>query len=505
MHWTEEDHPLWTWLLRACAAAIVVPLWSAGHLPFTDLPQHVSAIATLRHWWDPAWKSQQYFTLELGQTQYLLYYLAGAALAFPFGSAERANLVLLSAIAISYPYSLRSLLRALGVDTRLALFGCALFWSQALLIGFFNYVAAMPLTIWALALALRQAGTPSRRTLLTLAAAAVALFYLHLSAFIFLAPAAALVSIGVPRLAPLREWPRKLLWLAPVAVLSVLWLLNSPVVHPESVGWRQPMAVTWEPPATSLRNLTDALLDIWRGPEDEWCLLALLAAIALIAWPQRREPEEHPWRRGVVAVWLAWAAVLYLAFPVSIGWMWQLNERYALLFALLVPALLRPARGLRGALPLLLVAATAFFAAGTALANIRAFEREVGPFDDVLARAQPGRRLIGMIFEQNSRYAKFSAFLHFQAYYRARMGGVASFSFAELPQSPLRYRPENAPPPHPAGWEWHANAFRNDLDGYYYDYVLVGGLVDPFGHPQPGPHWRLLVREGRWALYEKQD
>src|SRR5439155_1578545 len=367
-------------------AATVVPLWSAAHLPFTALPQHVSAIATLRHWWDPAWKSQEYFTLELGQTQYLLYYLAGAALTFPFGTAERANLVLLSAIAVAYPFSLRSLLRALRADTRLALFGCTLFWSQALLIGFFNYVAAMPLTIWALALALRQTELPSRRT---------------------------------------------------------LW--------------------------------------------------ALLAAIALLAWPQRREPEEHPWRRGLVAVWLAWAAFLYLAFPVSIGWMWQLSERYALLFALLLPALLRPARGLRGALPLLLAVATGFFAAGTALANIRAFAREVGPFDEVLARAQPGRRLIGMIFEQNSRYAKFSAFLHFQAYYRARMGGVASFSFAELPQSPLRYRPENAPPPHPAGWEWHANAFRNDVDGYYYDYVLVGGLVDPFARPQPGPRWRLMA------------
>ena len=151
--------------MLACAAATAVPLWSAAHLPFTDLPQHVSAIATLRHWWDPAWKSQEYFTLELGQTQYLLYYLAGAALAFPFGTAERANLVLLSAIAVAYPFSLRSLLRALRADTRLALFGCTLFWSQALLIGFFNYVAAMPLTIWALALALRQTELPSRRTL----------------------------------------------------------------------------------------------------------------------------------------------------------------------------------------------------------------------------------------------------------------------------------------------------------------------------------------------------
>src|SRR5262249_12664504 len=155
---------------------------------------------------------------------------------------------------------------------------------------------------------------------------------------------------------------------------------------------------------------------------------------------------EHAWERGVVAIWAAWAALLYFAFPVSIGWMWQLNERYALVFALLLPPLLRPLPGLRGAVPLLLTALTALFAAGSALGNIRAFEREVGPFDEVLAQAQPGRRLIGMIFDQNSRYAKFSAFLHFQAYYRARMGGVASFSFAELPQSPLRYSPENEPP-----------------------------------------------------------
>lgn len=496
MHWTDENHPLWKWLLAACAAATVVPLWSAAHLPFTDLPQHVAAIGTLRHWWDPAWKSQEYFTLALGQTQYLLYYLVGAALAFPLGTAERANLVLLSLTAIAFPYSLRSLLRALKADTRLALFGCTLFWSQALLIGFFNYVSAMPLLLWGLALAVR------RRQLL-LAACAVALFYLHLSAFIFFAPAAALASVALPQVRPLREWPRALAWAAPVAALSILWLLASPVVHPQSVGWTQPMSVAFETPEATLHNLTDALLDIWRGPEDEWCLLALVGAAALLAWPQKREPDEQSWQRGIVAVWAAWAAALYFAFPVSIGWMWQLNERYALILALVLPLLLRPARGLRGAAPLMVAAATALFAASAAFANIRAFDAEVGPFDQVLAHAQPGRRLVGMIFEQNSRSAKFSAFLHFQAYYRARMGGVASFSFAELPQSPLRYRPESAPPPHPAGWEWHAGMVRNDYDGPYYDYVLVHGRVDPFARPQPGPRWQLLAREGSWSLYEK--
>ena len=29
--------------------------------------------------------------------------------------------------------------------------------------------------------------------------------------------------------------------------------------------------------AAALKNLPDALLDIWRGPQDEWCLFALLA------------------------------------------------------------------------------------------------------------------------------------------------------------------------------------------------------------------------------------
>jgi hypothetical protein len=108
-----------------------------------------------------------------------------------------------------------------------------------------------------------------------------------------------------------------------------------------------------------------------------------------------------------------------------------------------------------------------------------------------------------MIFEQNSRYAKFSAFLHYQAWYRARMGGVASFSFAELPQSPLRYRPENAPPPHPAGWEWHASLFRNDVDGVYYDYVLAHASFEPPQLRAPGPRWRTVAQRGTWALYEK--
>jgi hypothetical protein len=30
-------------------------------------------------------------------------------------------------------------------------------------------------------------------------------------------------------------------------------------------------------------------------------------------------------------------------------------------------------------------------------------------------------------------------------------------------------------------------------------------MVDPFARQSPGPSWRLVAREGRWALYEKQQ
>src|SRR5947209_2733890 len=243
--WTEPGHPLWDVLLAVAAAANVAVLWSGPYLPFTDLPQHAAAIATLRHYDDPAWKCREYFTLALGRSQYLLYYLLGALLAYPFATAERANLVLLSLAAVASPYSLRSLLRALRGDERLALFAVPFFWSQSLLIGFFNYVAALPLLLWALALAVREAEEPRPRRTALLAAASVALFYLHLSAFLLFAPAAGLAQVV---LGPLEPAPllRRLVWAVPTVALGVVFLLASPVVHPESVGWNQPVAVWFE-------------------------------------------------------------------------------------------------------------------------------------------------------------------------------------------------------------------------------------------------------------------
>jgi hypothetical protein len=508
----------WGRLTFACAVATAVPLWVGRYLPFADLPEHVAMIATLRHWWDPAWGARQTFTLAAGQTQYLLYYLVGALLSFAVGTAERANLVLLSAIAIAFPYSLRSLLRATGRDDRPAILGCPLFWSMPLLIGLLNYVAAVPLVVWGLAIAIRQAERPTARRAVMLALISVLLFYLHLSALFFFFAASALCFLlwpapeSNPSLARILAsrmkmvW-RKLAWMIPAAALCLSWLLTSPVVRPTSVGWREKVAVGFQTPRVALARLPQALLDIWRGNESRWLIVLWLFALLLLAWrtPQRIEDSSSRWQRRALGTIALLALVLYFAMPYTIGWLWWLNARYAILAALLLPAVAPAPQGTKGTLSLLMAAGVALCVAGSAALHVRAFQREANGFERVLLHARPGQRLFSMIYDEESHVARFIPYHHFGSYYRARSGGIAEFSFANLPQSAIRYRPEVAPPARPPSSEWDPSTFRNEVDGAYYDYVLVRGNVDTLALKRPGPSWRLAAREGLWALYEKDN
>ena len=137
------------------AIATVLPLFAVEHLPFTDLPEHLAVMASLRHWFDPAWRIREHYSIALWQSQYLLYHGLGALGSVVTGSAESANRVLLAVVGVAFPFSLRSLLRATNRDERLALFACPLFWNRALVVGFLPYVASLPLLVYTLALVVR--------------------------------------------------------------------------------------------------------------------------------------------------------------------------------------------------------------------------------------------------------------------------------------------------------------------------------------------------------------
>ncbi|MGQ0506078.1 MAG: hypothetical protein ACT4TC_12255, partial [Myxococcaceae bacterium] len=271
------------WFLLTLAMANVAALWAGRVLPFTDLPQHTATLASLR---DTLLGSSTPYVLALSKTQYVLYYVVGAALSAVV-SPEVATKLILSGVALALPFSVRFLARRCGADERAALFAVPLFWCQSLLIGFINYLVALPVLFVALAWAFQQAQTPTRWRAVGLALLSVALYLLHLSALLFFLPIAAAILLLLPR-SGLRI--RALLPLLPGVLLCFFWLLASRVT--QGLG---KLHASFSSIRTSLRALSGSLTDIWRGDGDKVLLIALGSALLLGVGRAARplDPRRH--------------------------------------------------------------------------------------------------------------------------------------------------------------------------------------------------------------------
>lgn len=499
--------------LAVCALAAVVPLFCARHLPMSDLPEHLAAIATIRHYWDPAWRSGEYFTLTgIAQTPYWLYHVVGALLSVVLGSAERANLVILAAVGVAYPYSLRALLLALRRDPRLALFGCALFWTNNLTVGLLSFVASVPVVLYGLALVARQVEQPSRRRGVALSALSLSLLYLHGVSFLFFVLQAVVVTvlIEVPDPAAVtsalfargRALPRKTWWLAPSGLGGLSVLVHGHALasdqggtHVETRRWLDKFA-----------QIPSWLFDSFHTKADDllgWLLIGALLALLLLSRSRASMSFAERWRSNVPLALLGVAFLVYLVTPSRAGaYAFLLDVRcivFVAMFAAMVPS---PRQDLRGALPLAATAALALGLSIDAGVQVRAFERdEVGHFDELLRQMPRGARLAQLNFDARSSIVNANPFGYFGSYYRARYGGIASFSFSEMPHWPVRYRPEWEPP---TKFVWGDPCiFRNSRDGAYYDFVLTHGDLDPFASHPPGPEWERIGGTRAFSLYRK--
>jgi hypothetical protein len=489
----------WRVLLAIATVATIAPLFATRYLPFTDQPEHVAVIASLRHWFDPAWRIQEHYYLAAGRSQYLAYHLAGAALSFATGDPLRASTLLLAVVGAAYPLATRSMLLAFGRDERLALFACPLFWSRALVVGLHPFVAAVPLALYGIALAARQVEAPTRARAWGLAAFGVLLFYTHVSAFtVFLVVAVAITSVSssdrLRSIASFRSLAARLIWLVPGVALALVWHVRGGLEQGETASVARNGALRAVPAVPIWTH------DIWRGHADEAIMIAFwLCIVAVLLQEQKRSFAPK------LFVPLACAVLLYLVTPYRIGPAVMLDVRlgaFVVIFALLP---LAPVRSRLGAIPLLGAFAVAVATGAVATWEItRCVTEEISGFDAILAQTRDGTRLVTLNFRADSAHTFYPAYGHVGAYHRARHGGVASYSFSELPHWPLRYRPEAAPPPKSVTpWDYDPCVFRNGIDGVYYDYVLVRGPVDPFEHEPPGPQWRKSATAHDFTLYEK--
>ena len=111
-----------TWFYVLVAFIATAPAWIVKHPPLEDLPLHLATIRTLKSIHDPAFGIDKDLVLQLGRTQYVIYYLLGSALATVAGVVG-ANVVLLSRVPRRAPCS-----RCARCSARSAATSASAFW-----------------------------------------------------------------------------------------------------------------------------------------------------------------------------------------------------------------------------------------------------------------------------------------------------------------------------------------------------------------------------------------
>ena len=496
-------------------------------------------MATLSRWFDAAGGEAATYDIAFARSQYLLYHSAGALLTRVVGDAVLANRVLLVAVAIALPLSVRAALRALDRDEGLAILACMPFLSRPLFVGFLPYVASLPLYFFGIALVVRRANSSAsrRRRTVLLALLAIALFYTHISALmVFVVTAFALETILAaqpPREAPddppssFARWAVAriygLAWLAPVGVIAAAWSLAGRItLRGESLTDRGEIGTM--DVSRSIHALPLWTFDVFRSHIDElcggiwWTILAILAVLGARAGgsgPDEVLPagraESRPLalrllgRLDPAYVPLFCVLAIYFVTPFRIGAGGMLNVRLAPLVAIAATLTVSQSRGRLRTLLLGGAALATMAHSANATREIRALAREhMAGFDQVLAAMRPGTRLVTLAFDHRVTRTYYDPYPFAGSYHRAAGGAVASYSFSELPHWPVHYRSEARPPPKPMPlWIYAPCAYRHAFDGPYYDYVLVSGGVDPFAAHPAGPAFRELRRIPNFVLYEK--
>jgi hypothetical protein len=509
-------------LFWALSVAAVLPLLRVARPPLQDMPQHLAAISVLRHY--PELSLGDYFTIEPLRTQYLAYYGAAYLGSFLFG-VELANKLLLCAAIVALPWSLAAFSKALGRDPAPAVFAFGLTYNAHLVLGFFNFIAALPLMFvgFRLALRMRRSADPraERRAGAWLALLLLLCFYTHVVPFAFLALGSALILTGAAASsdsptnlrAAARATARRAWVFVPAGAAFVGWLLLTPAggstLAAAGSGGAQFATVN-----QALRDLPMWLTDVLAAERDEqlgvaWFVL-LISALVVGLLPVtaagdafKTAPRESDPLAGRLGFLCPLAVAGYFLAPTGYDWIWPISARFpllALLFACLLIPRLSGALGKAVVVAAALVALSDFWEVGRAFASFEA--DEVGDFDAALDAIPPGQRVAGLIFDRGSRVVKFSPFLQYVAYYQARKGGAVMFTFADFPQSPFRFRPERRPPPVSPRWEWMPERVDPARDLGWYDFVLVRGGPGRIAR-EPGPFERVFAGS-RWQVYARR-
>jgi hypothetical protein len=473
------------------------PAWIVKHPPMQDLPFHLATIRAIRSFHDPAYGFDQTFVLTFGRTQYVVYYLLGAALAV-FVGVVAANVVLVSACLGGTILAMRSLLRALERDERGCLLAVPLLVNVMFMYGLLPFLLAVPIMVWGLAIAVRHFERPTRSAGVLLCVLALALFYSHVLPF-------GLFCIGYAAMFP---WTRPARWARcaapalPVGLVLVWWTFFTAAGRLARGAATDNAGDPHRAMDAAIVDLPNWFTNVFRDTSDEHVLVALaIVVIGALGLSLGDSDRSKALARGYTLVPIA-CIVLYFLLPEGHGYIWLIAQRFPILFAITAIPLVRMPRGVRG----MLVTAAALVVGAASVVNVcQHFIRfeldEVGDIDGAIDAMEPNRRVCALIYDKTSAIVNNQPFLHFGSYYQVRKGGVVMFTYAGYAHWPLDFRPGKYPPPGgPARlrWEWMPEFVPMSEVYPYYDYVLTRGT----GFVPPPGTYHLRFRDPHWSVWE---
>ena len=514
----------------------ILPMWVSSLLPFTDMPQHLYLISALGHLKDPATLYPEYFEIRHAFTSYLGYYYAVDALS-TFMSVDTANRIFLSLYVISLPLSVAFLLRSFKRPTWPALLTIPFAYGDPISWGFINSSVAFPIAIFTAGCFVRCIEDASHRLKWAIWTAVLLMLVLifHVLPFAFLALALPflLLTSSAPEGG---HWPAKraaLLSVVPGVAIFLFWMGSRFLNPSEGIPRETPNTaeISWQAAGSFLSThnfryshieytLKRLFVILWReapiprfslfasfipGPlEHLLILLVLLVALAATILSYRNFRGAKPLHGGYRLFGLAGISfLLYLSLPFHLrGYIYVLNPRYAPYIAVFLMASLPALPALWQArapwistvtvLPFFLLLAIAF----------QDFDAESRELEAVAKAAPPRVKVMGLIFNSKPKFLHPHAFLHAASEVARRQGGMANFTFALTPQSPLMYR--ISPPPTFRN-EWEPSTMDWEEQGSYYDCFLVRGTPTVAVAITIDKELALRKQQGSFSLYCRKE
>ncbi len=475
-----KENRAFAWVLGACSAVALLPIWAVQYPPFVDYPNLLARTYVLRHLHDSGFQLARYYGAHWAPYPYLALDVTVVSLQYLFTPAM-AGRIFLSVCALAIPLACWWFLKEANSGQQpLALVSLLLVYNVFFLFGFLNFQLSVGLCLVVLTLWLRFVERPVLFRWVLMLASIQLLYFTHLMGF-----GMALLIVSFYALFSRRLFSRSMIatWVCFIPGFILYWLSRRGA----------PASQFTTEFHFSLKDKLLALTAVLRGystPVDVASYLLLAIGLVVCLWNNRELRIKRAWVATAAAI-----LALYWIFPTGYSAGADADKRL-LPFVLLVGL-----AGVEFGRRTRVAVAVALLVFSLRLVNVMqtfvAVQPQLQELAASFAAAPRGARVLPIINGPDERHVNRS-YLHYWAYGTIQSDWFTPYLFAGegVQVFQMRYRPY-APRefyeyeyPRPLDWE----RVRAD-----YDYVWVYNL--PRFSPDLQRIGHLVYRTPHLELY----